>query len=91
LGLAISAQLVTLLDGRLWVESQVGAGSVFHFCLGFKIPESAAADQDKPSRRRAPLRAKNRLRILVADDNPCRLATAARRWRQPNASRWTSS
>lgn len=78
LGLAISAQLVTLLDGRLWVESQVGAGSVFHFCLGFKIPESAAADQDKPSRRRAPLRAKNRLRILVADDNPSNRLLAAR-------------
>jgi CheY-like chemotaxis protein len=79
LGLTISAQLVTLLDGRLWVESQVGAGSVFHFCLEMKIPEAPPADEDKPSsRRRAPLRAKNRLRILVADDNPGNRLLAAR-------------
>jgi len=78
LGLTISAQLVTLLDGRLWVESHVGAGSVFHFCLDLKVSDAAPADQDKPSRRRAPLRAKNRLRILVADDNPANRLLAAR-------------
>ena len=78
LGLAISAQLVTLLDGRLWVESQVGAGSVFHFCLDFRVPESAPADRDKPRGRRTPLRTKNRLRILVADDNPANRLLAAR-------------
>ena len=77
LGLTISAHLVALLDGRLWVESQVGTGSVFHFALEFQVA-AAPADQDKPSRRRAPLRAKNRLRILVADDNPSNRLLAAR-------------
>lgn len=78
LGLAISAQLVSLLEGRLWVESQVGSGSTFHFCLPLAIPAAAAAEDDKPSRRRGPLRAKNRLRVLVADDNPANRLLAAR-------------
>jgi signal transduction histidine kinase len=33
LGLAISRQLVTLMGGRIWAESQVGVGSTFHVLL----------------------------------------------------------
>jgi len=33
LGLAICRQFVTLHDGRIWAESEVGAGSAFHFTL----------------------------------------------------------
>lgn len=35
LGLAISFQLVQLMGGRLWVESQEGQGSSFHFIARF--------------------------------------------------------
>jgi signal transduction histidine kinase len=33
LGLTISLQLVTLMNGRMWLESTPGSGSAFHFTL----------------------------------------------------------
>lgn len=33
LGLSIASGLIKLLDGHIWVESEIGKGSTFHFSL----------------------------------------------------------
>jgi CheY-like chemotaxis protein len=63
LGLAISTRLVGLMGGQIWVKSEFGAGSEFHFTARFEPP--TAIEPEEP----APLRELAGKRVLVADDN----------------------
>ena len=63
LGLAISSQLVELMGGRIWIESEVGRGSRFHFIARFGLSQEIA--QSAP---RGSVELEN-LRVLIVDDN----------------------
>jgi CheY-like chemotaxis protein len=66
LGLAISTQLVSMMGGRIWVESEPGQGSVFHFTASFGISRQEATPEPAGRPKDAPLRG---ISVLVVDDN----------------------
>ena len=64
LGLTISKRLVGLMDGNMWVESEAGRGTQFHFTVRFKTSE-------KPMEvgTIAPPDTLRGAKVLIVDDN----------------------
>jgi len=60
LGLAICKQLTALMGGEIWVESQLGKGSIFHFTV--KVQQDASQQIISPSTQLSALK------VLIADD-----------------------
>jgi CheY-like chemotaxis protein len=83
LGLAISTRLCQMMGGRLWVESEPGRGSRFHFTVALcSATEPVVTSNDsagqpvepaRPTHSTAPIR----LRVLLAEDNPLNREVAA--------------
>ena len=78
LGLTISSRLVQMMGGRIWVESQAGRGSQFHFTAQARVvhepaPVKAAREEDLAG-----------LQALVVDDNAANRRILAEMLRQRN-------
>ncbi len=62
LGLAIASRLTEMRGGRIWVESEVGTGSRFHFTLPMRRAEAPGPDDDTPLFENG-----GKLRVLLVD------------------------
>jgi CheY-like chemotaxis protein len=77
LGLTISNRLVEMMQGRMWLESEPGKGSRFHFTVRLKLVSEAASPQPMGTDL---LRGS---RVLIVDDNAtnlCILEQMMQRW-----------
>ncbi len=64
LGLTITTRLVHMMGGRIWLESEVGRGSQFHFTARFV--KARSKEQEAPASASLALRG---VKALVVDDN----------------------
>jgi two-component system, sensor histidine kinase and response regulator len=65
LGLTISSRLVAMMGGRIWLESEAGRGSTFHFTATFQLAPAPAEDRESPWNTSL-----TGIPVLVVDDNP---------------------
>ena len=64
LGLAISKRIVEMMDGKIWIESELGKGAAFIFTV--KLEKSSSEERHAPVRNVS----MTNLRLLVVDDMP---------------------
>ncbi|MDI1238890.1 MAG: ATP-binding protein [Polaromonas sp.] len=71
LGLTISRRLVGLMQGELWVDSNLGSGSSFHFTMAFTedVTPLQTPDALPPFSATLPPGTKEELPVLVVEDN----------------------
>jgi signal transduction histidine kinase/DNA-binding response OmpR family regulator/uncharacterized membrane protein affecting hemolysin expression len=65
LGLTISTRLVEMMGGKIWMESEVGQGSQFHFTTRLGAPETKEIKMGTI----APPEILRGVRVLLVDDN----------------------
>jgi PAS domain S-box-containing protein len=69
LGLSISTRLIEMMDGRIWLESEEGKGSTFHFTARFGVALNASAHPAFAHPASADPALIENVRVLIVDDN----------------------
>lgn len=72
IGLSIAERIVKLFEGRIWLDSKPGEGSVFYFTIPYKAP---LKDKDKDNKTQSPkpmqksVKETTRTILVVEDDH----------------------
>jgi two-component system sensor histidine kinase/response regulator len=70
LGLSICARLVQAMGGRIWVDSEVGKGSEFHFTIRVEVDRSTQSGSVAPESMHAPVVTHQKaLSVLLVEDD----------------------
>jgi signal transduction histidine kinase/DNA-binding response OmpR family regulator len=64
LGLTICTRLVSMMGGTVWLDSEVGRGSQFHFTMSAEFRQRIAKE-----RAAGPTEELRNIRVLIVDDN----------------------
>ncbi|TAE01266.1 MAG: response regulator [Bacteroidetes bacterium] len=76
LGLTISKKLIEMQKGKIWLESQIGKGSIFYFTLNFNKGECLETYLLKHTKTNEIPNSLQGMRILLAEDNAVNLLIA---------------
>jgi PAS domain S-box-containing protein len=85
LGLSISVRLVAMMGGKIWVRSEVGRGSQFHFTVQMGVADSKPVEIGSL----APPEILRGVKVLVVDDNSTNrriLEGMLKRWEMKSTS-----
>jgi len=84
LGTAISKQIIELMNGHIWVESEIDVGSNFQFTITLTKSNQRECNQRRPSVALSSKRKTRPLNILLAEDIPLNQELVIRRMGQQN-------
>jgi PAS domain S-box-containing protein len=85
LGLSISMRLVAMMGGKIWVRSETGRGSQFHFTVRMGVADSKPVEVGSV----APPEILRGVKTLIVDDNPTNrriLEGMLKRWEMKSTS-----